>query len=178
MNCNVSVRDSSPHSRSNSEAVFSTKSDPLNGPVFLGVQFIFSKTIFWFFKKGDQPIKNTQKNKNISFSLDQPIKKYCNKNIQTPKTPPLQFQELETVLKGRLHQAVTLAQLGQADRWPRIKQLAEDVLQLLGGRWCLQHRWHVVIEWCWMMLNVIVFLYNRLYISCNDFRKPDQSLYF
>ena len=49
---------------------------------------------------------------------------------------PLDFrhQELESVLKGRLHQAVSLAQLGEADRWPKIKGLAEDVLQQLGGR--------------------------------------------
>ena len=37
------------------------------------------------------------------------------------------------MLKGRLHQAVTLAQLGAADRWPRIKALAEDVLQRRGA---------------------------------------------
>ena len=47
---------------------------------------------------------------------------------------PTRRQELESVLKGRLHQAVSLAQLGEADRWPKIKGLAEDVLQQLGGR--------------------------------------------
>lgn len=41
----------------------------------------------------------------------------------------LEPKELETVLKGRLHQAVSLAQQGLPDRWPRIKMLAEDVLQ-------------------------------------------------
>ncbi|CAJ1368526.1 unnamed protein product [Effrenium voratum] len=37
--------------------------------------------------------------------------------------------ELETVLKGRLHQAVSLAQLSDPGRWVRVKSLAEDVLQ-------------------------------------------------
>lgn len=40
----------------------------------------------------------------------------------------LEPKELETVLKGRLHQAVSLAQLGE--NWLRVKSLAEDVLQL------------------------------------------------
>ncbi len=40
------------------------------------------------------------------------------------------------MLKGRLHQAVSLAQVGEADRWPKIKHLAEDVLQQLGVKKC------------------------------------------
>ena len=39
----------------------------------------------------------------------------------------LEPKELETVLKGRLHQAVSLGQLNQ--NWLRVKSLAEDVLQ-------------------------------------------------
>lgn len=66
----------------------------------------------------------------------------------------LEAKELETVLKGRLHQAVTLAQLGQADRWPRIKALAEDVLQFdfnnAHARWLrglsLQHHYAKPLE--------------------------------
>lgn len=66
----------------------------------------------------------------------------------------LEAKELETVLKGRLHQAVTLAQLGAADRWPRIKALAEDVLQFdfnnAHARWLrglsLQHHFAKPLE--------------------------------
>mmetsp|Transcript_98728 Transcript_98728/g.247407 ORF Transcript_98728/g.247407 Transcript_98728/m.247407 type:complete len:539 (-) Transcript_98728:21-1637(-) len=43
-------------------------------------------------------------------------------------------QELQAVLKGRLHQAVILAQLEHIpDRWTRVKRLAEDVLQFDSG---------------------------------------------
>ncbi|CAE6939652.1 mfsd6b, partial [Symbiodinium natans] len=39
-------------------------------------------------------------------------------------------QELETVLKGRLHQAVSIAQMTDLpNRWGRVKDLSEDVLQ-------------------------------------------------
>merc|ERR550532_437041 len=39
-------------------------------------------------------------------------------------------KELELVLRGRLHQAVLLAQLPEAhNRWPRVGSLVEDVLQ-------------------------------------------------
>ncbi|CAE7609097.1 mfsd6b [Symbiodinium pilosum] len=42
----------------------------------------------------------------------------------------LEPQELETVLKGRLHQAVSLAQMTEVpNRWSRVKSLSEDVLQ-------------------------------------------------
>ncbi|CAE7771186.1 MFSD6 [Symbiodinium sp. KB8] len=38
--------------------------------------------------------------------------------------------ELETVLKGRLHQAVSIAQMTEIpNRWTRVKELSEDVLQ-------------------------------------------------
>ena len=53
-----------------------------------------------------------------------------------------QHQELETVLKGRLHQAVSLAQVGEANRWPKIKDLAEDVLQQLGAKKCIYGCFH------------------------------------
>mmetsp|Transcript_35350 Transcript_35350/g.82482 ORF Transcript_35350/g.82482 Transcript_35350/m.82482 type:complete len:418 (-) Transcript_35350:2-1255(-) len=42
----------------------------------------------------------------------------------------LDAQELETVLKGRLHQAVSIAQMTEIpNRWSRVKELSEDVLQ-------------------------------------------------
>eukprot|EP00439_Symbiodinium_sp_Y106_P053833 s2107_g7.t1 len=44
--------------------------------------------------------------------------------------PSIVFVELETVLKGRLHQAVSIAQMTEIpNRWSRVKELSEDVLQ-------------------------------------------------
>mmetsp|Transcript_113912 Transcript_113912/g.221174 ORF Transcript_113912/g.221174 Transcript_113912/m.221174 type:complete len:537 (-) Transcript_113912:60-1670(-) len=55
-------------------------------------------------------------------------------------------KELERVLRGRLHQAVLLAQLPEAhNRWPRVGRLVEDVLQFdfqnCHARW-IRGLWH------------------------------------
>jgi len=66
-------------------------------------------------------------------------------------------KELERVLRGRLHQAVLLAQLPEAlNRWPRVGSLVEDVLQFdfqnchahwIRGLWLRsQHRQHEAYE--------------------------------